>query len=109
MSALALMVCDTKAKTMSIFGYLIFERASRPIRFAQPRFVIVSSAIVQKCTICMRLRYSNECVGVWICYFLYLILVIIRIIVQHLSKTSAILFHFTTFFKTINKKVKVFL
>jgi hypothetical protein len=58
MSALALMVCDTKAKTMSIFGYLIFERACRPIRFAQARFAIVSSAIVQKCTICMRLRYS---------------------------------------------------
>ena len=36
MSALALMVCDTKAKTMSIFGYLIFEEwACRPIRFAQ--------------------------------------------------------------------------
>ena len=47
MSALALMLCDTKAKTMSIFGYLIFKkRVSRPIRFAQPRFVIVSRAIV---------------------------------------------------------------
>ena len=64
MSALALMVCDTKAKTMSIFGYLIFERACRPIRFAQPRFVIVSSAIVQKCTICMRLRYSVNATAV---------------------------------------------